>query len=168
MPGEDGLLLDGLDRNEAHGGLARGDGDGQRIVAVVLAALAEGDDELGGHQPRGVAAGGEAASPVMRRAAGFHRHNAATGQRLGPALEGGPAQHLALDHSAARIEQADGKHILGEIDADGSNLSHDFPSRSRLMTRHLNRGTSMPCDSRVASGRGSPSYSFQRTAFGSR
>ncbi len=35
------------------------DGDGQRIVAVVLATLAQGHDELGGHEPRGVAAGGK-------------------------------------------------------------------------------------------------------------
>jgi len=135
VPGEDGLLLDGLDRDKARGGLARGDGDGQRIVAVVLATLAQGHDELGGHEPRGVAAGGEDATPVMRRAAGFHGHDAGAGQgqeSLGPALEGSPPQDLALDHGAARIEHADGEDILGQIDADGSHLFHDFPSCLRI------------------------------------
>ncbi|MFN9031330.1 MAG: hypothetical protein ACK5XM_14245, partial [Betaproteobacteria bacterium] len=51
------------------------------------------------------------------------------------------------------------------IDADGSTLVHDFPSWFRLMTRDLNRGTSMPCDFAVASGRGSPSYSFNADPF---
>jgi hypothetical protein len=34
------------------------------------------------------------------------------------------------------------------------------------MTQDLNRGTSMPCDFAVASGRGSPSYSLEPTRYG--
>ncbi|MFN9573139.1 MAG: hypothetical protein ACK58P_08860, partial [Betaproteobacteria bacterium] len=54
----------------------------------------------------------------------------------------------------------------GQIDADGSTLVHDFPSWFQLMTQDLNRGTSMPCDFAVASGRGSPSYSVKLTRYG--
>jgi len=96
----------------------------------------------------------------MRRAAGFHGHIARL-QRLSPAHEAGAAQHFAFDHRAARIDHADGEHILGQVDGDGSTLVHDFPCCLRLMIQHLNRGTSMPCDFTVASGRGSPSYSLE-------
>jgi hypothetical protein len=52
----------------------------------------------------------------------------------------------------ALIEDADSENFLGQVDADGSNLIHDFPSRFGLMMTNLNRGASMPCDFYVASG----------------
>lgn len=113
-------------------GRSDGDGDGQGIVAVVLAALAKGHDELGGHQPHGVAAGGDEAAPVMRRAAGFHGHDAGACHRLRPALEGGAPQDLAVVDRTVGIEHADGEDVLGQIDADGSTLVHDFPSWFRI------------------------------------
>lgn len=107
------MAVDSLDRHEAHGGLARSDGNGQCIVAVVLAALAKGADELGGDQPHDMTAGGEGPPPVMCAAAGFHGHGARC-QRGRPALEGGSPQHLALEHRSTRIEHAHGERVLGQ------------------------------------------------------
>ncbi len=113
-----------------------------------------------------MAAVGKESAPVMGRAAGFHGDRTGRDQRFGPALESGAAQDLPIDDATAMIEDADAEHVLGQVDADGSNLLHNFPSQYGLMMMSLNRGTLMPCDVTVASGRGSPSYSLEPTSYG--
>ena len=69
------LLLDALDRHEAHVGAGDGFGDGCRIRCIVLAAPAThavGGDELGRHQAHGVAERGELPGPVVSAGTGFH------------------------------------------------------------------------------------------------
>jgi len=68
---EDGLLFDGFDGDEAHGGTADGFADGFGVVAVVLAALAVRDDEARGDDAGVVADAAQSTRPMVGAAAGF-------------------------------------------------------------------------------------------------
>lgn len=72
MQRQHGLLLDGLDRHEAHVGPRHGFADGFRIGCVVLVRLDVGFDKLGGHQLDPVPEPLPFAGPVVSAAAGFH------------------------------------------------------------------------------------------------
>ena len=68
-----------LDRDKAHAGTRHGFADGRSIRCIVLAALAAhaiGRDELGCHQPHGMAVLAKRSGPVVRTCAGFHADQA--------------------------------------------------------------------------------------------
>jgi hypothetical protein len=130
-----------------------------------LPLLRKRGDERRGDQPHGVTARSKQAPPVMRRAAGFHCDDAGAGKRCQPALEGGAAQALALDDLAGVAQHTDSEHLLCQIDPDGCTLFHDFPSWFRLMQRELQSWHLDAVRLRVASGRGSPFYSFNADTY---
>ena len=117
-----------LDRHKAHVGPGDGFADGGGIGGVVLAALAAhavGRDELGRHQPDGVAVVPEQPRPVVRAGAGFHADQA--GRQLGDQRQL-VARHLGLDQRgfARFINAMHGKDVLGEIDSNSDN-AHGLP-----------------------------------------
>lgn len=126
---EDGLLVDVLDRDEAHIGPGDGFADGGRVGRIVLAALAAHPvrcHELGGHQFDGVAEAAELPRPVVGAGAGFHANKA--GRQIGDRLQQLPANYLGLDENrlAALVNTMQSEYILGEIDAYGDNI-HGLP-----------------------------------------
>ena len=130
---EDGLLINVLDRNEAHVGPGDGFADGGRIGGVVLAALAAHPvrrDELGGHQFDGVAEAAEFSCPVVGTGTGFHADQA--GRQVGDRVEQLAAHDLGLDQNrlTALVNTMQSEYILGEIDAYGDNI-HGLPLSSK-------------------------------------
>ncbi len=129
VPSQKGLLIDGLDRNEAHRWLPSSDGDGLRIRGVILATFPERHDKFGSDQQSGVAMRGKPAAPMMSRSARLHRHLARR-QLFCPSLERATAENATFNNRTVHIEHACRNHILCEIKADRSKLFHDFPSCS--------------------------------------
>ena len=126
---EDSLLVDILDRHEAHVGPGDGFADGGGIGCIVLAALAAHPvrrHELGRHQLDGVAEAAELSRPMVGTGAGFHADQA--GRQLGDHFQQLPANHLGLDkyRLAALVNAMQSEYILGEIDADCNN-THGLP-----------------------------------------
>lgn len=126
---EDGLLIDILDRDEAHVGPGDRFADGGSVGRIVLAALAAHPvrrHKLGGHQFDGVAEATEFPCPVVRTGAGFHANQ--TGRQVGDYFEQLAASHLGLDkyRFAILVNAMQSEYILGEIDADGDNI-HGLP-----------------------------------------
>jgi hypothetical protein len=121
VPRQNGLLIDGLDRNEAHRRLPRGDGDGLRIRGVILPTFPERHHELSRDEPCRVAAGGKPAAPVMRRTTRLHGH-IARWQLVNPPLERVASENTSFHDCTMHIQHAYRNHILREINADRSNL----------------------------------------------
>jgi hypothetical protein len=65
----------------------------------------------------------------MRRTTRLHDHTARW-QLDSPTLERVASENASLYDRTAHIQHAYRDHILCEINADGSNLFHDFPSCS--------------------------------------
>ena len=87
-----------------------------------------GRDGLRGDQPNSVARGLEQARPVVGAGAGLHADDAgrqASDKLVQLVARLGGADLLSL---AGLIDTAQGKHVLGEIDAHVQN-GHDFPFR---------------------------------------
>jgi len=125
---EDGLLFDGFDGDEAHGGTADGFADGFGVVAVVLAALAVRDDEARGDDAGGVADAAQSTRPMVGAAAGFHADDC--GWQVGEAFEQLAARHGLLQHHLAmRIDAVHTEYVLGQVNSHGSNI-HDGLSSS--------------------------------------
>ena len=128
MQAEDGLLLDGFDGNEAHGGTADGFADGLGVVAVILAALAVGDDKARGDDAGVVPEIAQSARPMVGAAAGFHADDA--GRQIGEAFEQLAAREGLLQHRlAVRIDAVHTEYVLGQVNSYGSNI-HDGLSSS--------------------------------------
>jgi hypothetical protein len=109
-----GLLLLALDRHEAHRGPAGRLADRFGINPVALAALHERFDVGRRDQPRLVAKLCDLPRPVMRRAAGLHRHRA----RLELREEGhnlAALELLAQNAPAPLIGAVRLKNLLGQI-----------------------------------------------------
>lgn len=129
---EDSLLVDVLDRDEAHVGPGDGFADGGGIGGVVLAALAAHPvrrHELRCHQLDGVAEAAELPCPVVGAGAGFHADQA--GRQVGNHFQQLAACHLGFDENslAALVNAMQSEYILGEIDAYGDN-THGLPLSS--------------------------------------
>jgi hypothetical protein len=128
---EDGLLFSALHRNEAHVGTADRFTDRLRIVAVVLQAHAIRRHETRHHDAHAMAQHLELACPLMRPSASLHPDQAR--RQSGNQFHQFVAPHrLAQNTLSARIHSVHRKHRLCEIEANGSNLVHDFPSGFRL------------------------------------
>ena len=82
MPGHTRLLVDVLDRHEAHVALARGGGNRLGIVGIVLGQriLAERPNELRRHQAWNQAVFQTKTRPMVRTAACLHRNDGAARQ----------------------------------------------------------------------------------------
>jgi hypothetical protein len=119
--GQDGLLLDALDRHEAHVRPAHCLADRLGIGRIVLVRLDVGLDELRRHQPDRMPEALERAAPVMGARTRFHADQARRQvpeercQLLTPEL---PAQHGL----ASRINPVHLKHVLRQINTDGCNI----------------------------------------------
>lgn len=126
---ENGLLIDALDRDEAHVGPGAGFADGGRIVLAAFAAHPVAGVELRGHQSDRVAEAAELACPVVRPGTGFHADP--TGRRLGDQLQQLAACSLGFDENrfTALVNAMQSEYILGEIDADGDQI-HELPLSS--------------------------------------
>lgn len=130
MLGQARLLVDRLHRHEAHVALPGGGGDGLGVVAVVLGglALAEGFDELGGHQAWPQPMVEAATGPVVGAAAGLHGDECAGRQLCQPGGKSLATQVLALDDAAGGVQCAGGKDRFGQVDADGYIAHGRLPS----------------------------------------
>ncbi len=134
-----GLLLGGLDGDEAHVRPVSGFADGSSVVGVVLAAgalHAIGGNELTGDQSGIQPHQAQTACDVVSAAATLHGHNAAGGQGSGP-FEEPSRRHGTRQYSVTSA--ADGMDLvntLGQIEANSGNLVHGLPpsNGSRLMT----------------------------------
>lgn len=125
---EDGLLFDGFDGNEAHGRTADGFADGFGIVAVVLAALAIGDDEARGDDAGVVAEAAQLPCPVVGTGAGFHADDGRL--QVGEEFEQFAARDGLPEHDlAVRIDAVHTEDVLGQVNSHGSNI-HDGLSSS--------------------------------------
>jgi len=128
MPRQPCLLVDVLDRHEAHVALARRRGDGLGVVGIVLGdgVLAERAHELGRDQARNESVFATTPRPVMRAAARFHRHHRARrqlreirGERIAPELT--PPQH-----SPDAIHLAHREYALCQVHTEGYSAHGDF------------------------------------------
>lgn len=129
------LLVLGLDGNEQDVRAGSGLADRGGIGSVVLAApacAAIGRHELGGDQAHGVAELAELAGPVVGTGARFHGVDARW--QRSDQLEQLGARHRRTQQfgAALLVASMDGKHVLGEIDADGQN-GHGLPLPKELM-----------------------------------
>ena len=99
-----------------------------RIVLAAFAAHAVGGDELGRHEPHGLAELAKLARPVVCARAGFDADQA--GRQIGDEFEQLGAWHLGAHQCrfAGLIHAVQGKNVLCQIDANGYD-SHDFPSQ---------------------------------------
>ena len=120
---EDGLLFDGFDGDEAHGETADGFAAGFGIIAVVLAALAVGDDKAGGDDAGVVPQTAQGPRPVVGAAAGFHADDC--GRQVGEAFEQLAARYGLLQRDVAMaIDAMHTEYVLGQVNSHGSNI-HD-------------------------------------------
>jgi hypothetical protein len=130
------LLFGRFHRHEAHVRARPCLADRFGIVAVVLAALAVRDHELGRHQSHRMSESLKPAAPFVRSRAGFHADQARR-------QTGHDPQQLVAPHRASQYHPTDAincvqrEDTLCQIDSHGSDLFHDFPSRLRLMTTPL-------------------------------
>jgi len=129
MPRQPGLLIDVLDRHEAHVALPRRRGNRFGVVGIVLGEriLAERAHELGCHQARNKTVFATTASPVMRAAACFHGHHRARrqlgkprGERVAPELTS--AQHP----SGVALHLAHRESALCQVHTEGYSAHGDF------------------------------------------
>lgn len=119
----------GLDVDKSHRRALQRFADCSRVGRVVLAAApahAVGHDELGCHQPHRVAELLEAARPVVRTRTGFHADGA--WRQLGHRFEQLVAAHRRAHQRrpAALVDTVQGKHVLGQIDAEKQNRHGHF------------------------------------------
>jgi len=116
-----GLLLDTLDRNQAHVRSGHCLTDCLGIGDIVLVRFHVGLDELWRHQAHGVSKTLEFSGPVMRTAARFHTNQA-------PRQLGKQSRHLVtfdllLQHGlASLIDAMDLEHIFCKVNANRRNL----------------------------------------------
>lgn len=124
MDQQDGLLIDGLDGNEAHRRSAGGFTNGGGIVEVVLAGaalVAIGGDEAGIDGPGIVAQRGEFTCPVMGAGTGLHGDEG--GRRVGEELEqAGAVEGFSDGDVSGVVDAADREGILGQIDTEADNV----------------------------------------------
>ena len=126
MQREDALLLDRLDRDEAHGRSRHRLADRFGVVAIILATLAIGRHELRRHQPYGVPERAEPARPLMGPGTGLQANQAP--RPLRHQRRQLVATHRTSQHFATTgIHAVHGEHVLCQVDSDGSNVVHDFP-----------------------------------------
>lgn len=139
-----GLLLHGLDGNEAHVRPCHRFADCSRIGRIgriVLPSPDVGFDVARRHQLHGVTELANLACPVMRGRAGFHTDE--TGGQLGEERNHLAATKLTRDDDlAARINAVCLKDVLGEIQPDCGNLHRDGPLSDAFQRSPY--GTSMP------------------------
>ena len=111
------LALNALHRHETHRGPARRLADRLGVDGVIFSALHAGLGVSRGHKPRLMAELCDLPRPIMRRAAGFHRHHARIelgekGQNLMP------FELLAQNAPALEISRVNLKNLLGEVQTD--------------------------------------------------
>ena len=113
--GQHRLLLDGLDRNEAHLRPARCFANGRGIMSIVLPALTAHSirrDELGGHDARPVTQRSYTPRQVMRSGARLHSHHARRHRREDVEQLLAP-DHTSHLHLARLIDAVQGENVLG-------------------------------------------------------
>jgi len=121
MHDENGLLLPGFDRHEAHGWAGDRLTDRFRVGDVVLTAFDVCLDVVRRHQADIVSERREFATPVMRRRACFHTDQ--TRRQLREEHHHlRAAQLLAEDDATVGPDAVKLENVLGEIDADGGDL----------------------------------------------
>jgi hypothetical protein len=141
------LLVQILDRHEAHVRAPNGLADRRGVCRVVLAALATHAvrrDELRRNQSHGVARGLEQPRPVVRARARLHPHDAR--RQRGHQLVQLVARHRRAHQFslAGLIDAVHRENVLGEVDTNGQNR-HGLPLPSELMrNRTSHRDTQLP------------------------
>jgi hypothetical protein len=97
-----------------------------------LELIAIGRDEAGHHDADAMPELLELSTPLMGAAAGFHADEARweCGDEFQELVA---ADGLAQDDAAAGVDAVQREDGLCEIEANGSNLIHDFPSGFRLI-----------------------------------
>ena len=120
------LLLNRLDRHEAHRWTTHRLADRLRVAPIVLVRLHIRLDELRAHQPRVIAHRPQLASPMMGASARLHPHHA----RLVGAnkLLQTPTRESLLQHDPARpVHCAHVKRVLDQVNPHSGNLAHGPP-----------------------------------------
>lgn len=121
------LLVDGLDRHEAHLRPAGSFADGSGVVRIVLTALAGHAvrrDEVAGNEPHVNAQQAQSAPDMVRTAAGFHRDQAAGGQFGAPSEEAICRQRLGHDDAARPVDRVHLVQPLRQVDSDSRHRRH--------------------------------------------
>jgi hypothetical protein len=98
------------------------------IGAVVLVALHVRLHVLGRHLSHVVSAGGELATPVMRRRAGFEADETWR-QRREELHDVASPQAFAEHYRSFRTDAVDVEHVFGDVEPDSGNLVHGWPPR---------------------------------------
>ena len=92
-----------------------------RVVLAALAGHAVRRDQLGRHQPHGVAVGLEQPGPIVRTRAGLHADHRGRQRRDQRAKFGTRDHGLAQQHCSPNVVTMHGKNILRQIDTSGNN-----------------------------------------------
>src|SRR5450755_1255086 len=123
------LLLDGLDRHEAHRWPARSFNNRLGVVAIVLVGLHERRNVLRADESYVDAVPPQSASPVMGRAAGFHHDELRT--QSSDRFEQRRAADLgAMDDNAGPRRAVQLEYTFGQIDSENVDFHDGPPCRS--------------------------------------
>lgn len=95
--------------------------DGDCVIAIILASLAERGDELWGNNRRAVAHGCEEPAPVMGAGTSFHGYQA-SGVLSDEAGELQAAEAFLEQDLAVGVCTAGGEAVFCQVDADCSNV----------------------------------------------
>jgi len=129
------LLLSALHRHEAHVRTRDCFANRFGVIAVVLRTLAIRGNEARHHDADAMAARLKLACPLVRTTACLHAYQ--TGRQRGHQFHDLPASDRLAQHRATRrINSEHREQRLCEVNADSSNLFHDFPSWFRLNGRN--------------------------------
>src|SRR5450631_937981 len=123
------LLLNSLDRHEAHGGPACSFDDGLGIVAIVLVGLHERRNVLRADESYVDAVPLQSTSPVMGRAAGFH-HDELRTQSSDRLEQRRTADLGAMDDNAGPRRAVQLEYTLGQVDSENVDFHDGPPCRS--------------------------------------
>ena len=124
MQRERSLLLDRLDRDEAHRRSGDRLADRLRVPGVGLAPLHIGLDVSRRHQPNLVPESDQLPRPVMARAAGLHADQARR-EFCEERDHLSPSERPPDNHFARAGDRVNLKDILGQVEADGRDLHRD-------------------------------------------
>jgi hypothetical protein len=138
------LLLDGLDRHEAHVRSRHGLADRLRIARITLVRLHVGLHELRRHQSDGVPQLAQLARPEVSATASFHPDQA-WHEPSEKAAHLGALQRAAQDHLASLVDPMHLKYVFCQINADSRNVPHGRSCRFKWLLDTSTLAQLMPC-----------------------